>query len=59
MGKPGSDILEGNVRFVGNWEECRGVQAVENDTNIITNPYTGKYCTGYIPIDAVSYIVCK
>ncbi|XP_060604940.1 nose resistant to fluoxetine protein 6-like isoform X2 [Ruditapes philippinarum] len=58
-GKPGSDILEGNFRFVGNWEECRGVHAVENDTNMITNPYTGKYCTGYIPIDAAQRVYAQ
>ena len=58
MGKPGSDILDGNFRFAGNWKECREVKAVDNDTNMITYPYTGKYCTGYVLIDAVCYILC-
>ncbi|XP_053380930.1 nose resistant to fluoxetine protein 6-like isoform X2 [Mercenaria mercenaria] len=52
MGKPGSDLLDGNIRWIGNWEECRGVVATEYYDNYTTvlHPYKGKYCTGYIPI---------
>lgn len=46
MGKPESDLLDGNVRWVGNWEECRAVQASVNSTDgsEIIHPYSGKYC---------------
>lgn len=52
MGKPGSGLLDGQVHWVGNWEECLEVQAsffVDNSTGII-HPYKGKYCRGYIPV---------
>ncbi|XP_045202111.2 nose resistant to fluoxetine protein 6-like [Mercenaria mercenaria] len=58
MGKPESDLLDFHTKWVGNWEECLSVQAIEY-VNPVTKtgpsyPYTGKYCIASFPLGSAA-----
>lgn len=60
MGKPGSDLLDFKLRWVGSWEECLAIQAIEykdpvNKTEP-SHPYTGKFCFASIPLVPASQL---
>lgn len=44
FGKPESGILQGNVKWIGDYEECIEVRAWNHNSSTIGN-YRGKYCT--------------
>lgn len=54
MGKPGSDLMDFHFIWVGNWEECRAVQATvyEDPVNKTgpSHPFKGKSCTASLPL---------
>lgn len=53
-GKPSSDLLDFNLRWIGNYEECTAIEAVVYEDTINktgpSNPFDGKYCLTYFPI---------
>ena len=45
FGKPGSGVLEGDLKWLGSYDECFAVQARVNVSGSMMSPYEGKYCT--------------
>ncbi|XP_053380235.1 nose resistant to fluoxetine protein 6-like [Mercenaria mercenaria] len=58
MGKPDSDLLDFHTKWVGNWEECLAVQAIEYENPVNKTgpsyPYTGKYCIASFPLGSAA-----
>ena len=50
VGKPGSGILGGNLRWLGSFDECVDVRAAINQTGKITYPWKGQYCTAHFEL---------
>ena len=48
VGKPGSNLLNGQVNWVGSYEECLSAQAQVNRSGEIIHPFEGQYCTAYL-----------
>jgi hypothetical protein len=59
MGKPESGFAEGNLKWLGDYQECVGIKAVTDGKEL----FTGKYCkidlplTGILPAAAVNYFI--
>ncbi|XP_055947829.1 nose resistant to fluoxetine protein 6-like [Argiope bruennichi] len=48
-GKPESGILAGNIKWLGAYDECVGIQSVSQKNASVGN-FRGKYCTLQIPL---------
>ncbi|XP_055947834.1 nose resistant to fluoxetine protein 6-like [Argiope bruennichi] len=48
-GKPGSGILQGNVRWLGDYDECLDIRAPPKENTDVGN-FRGKYCSLQIPL---------
>ncbi|GBM34049.1 hypothetical protein AVEN_72612-1, partial [Araneus ventricosus] len=46
---PESGILEGNLKWLGQYDECVGVQAPSKE-NTSVGDFRGKYCTLQVPL---------
>ena len=44
MGKPASGFMDGNLKWLGSYDECFAVEATVNNSGVITAPFTGRYC---------------
>ena len=51
MGKPGSGVLDGNLKWLGSYDECFAVDATVNRSGIITSPFSGQYCSASFKVD--------
>ena len=45
MGKPPSGVLNGDVKWLGSYDECLAVEASVNISGEMTTPYKGQYCS--------------
>ena len=45
MGKPPSGVLNGDVKWLGSYDECLAVEASVNISGEMTSPYKGQYCS--------------
>ncbi|XP_055947832.1 nose resistant to fluoxetine protein 6-like [Argiope bruennichi] len=49
-GKPESGILAGNIKWLGTYDECVGIQSVPQKNASVGN-FRGKYCTLQVPLN--------
>ncbi|GBN32260.1 hypothetical protein AVEN_116021-1 [Araneus ventricosus] len=54
-GKPESGILVGNLKWLGQYDECVGVQAPSKE-NTSVGGFRGNYCTLQVPLKLLSVI---
>ena len=45
MGKPPSGLLNGDLKWLGSYDECFAVEASVNVSGEMTTPYKGQYCS--------------
>jgi len=50
IGKPESGVLQGNLKWLGAYDQCRSVKATEMNTttNMTESLFDGKYCTNFV-----------
>ena len=53
VGKPGSNLLNAQLTWVGSYEECLSVQAQVNRSGEIIYPYKGQYCIASLKTNKV------
>ncbi|GBM42507.1 hypothetical protein AVEN_189201-1, partial [Araneus ventricosus] len=56
-GKPETGILTGNIKWLGQYDECVDIQAPSKD-NTGVEGFRGKYCTLQVPLKLGPVVSC-
>ena len=57
IGKPPSGLLDGNFKWLGNFDECIAITAMVNDSGAMSFPYEGRYCLSSFKIKQLPPVV--
>ena len=57
IGKPPSGLLDGNFKWLGNFDECIAIKAMVNNSGAISFPYEGRYCLSSFKIKQLPPVV--
>ena len=58
MGKPPSGLMNGNLKWIGNFDECIAIKAMVNNSGEISFPYGGRYCVSSFELKQLPAVVC-
>ena len=56
MGKPHSGLMNGHLIWLGSFDECVAIKAVVNNSNELSYPYKGQYCTATFGKEQVCFL---
>ena len=56
FGKPESGIFEGNLKWLGSYDECVTTVAAVNKSGTIIYPWMGQYCTTQFSLDKLAKV---
>ena len=59
MGKPHTGLLEGDLTWLGSYDECVATEAAVNISGEITHPYRGRYCTSSFTFEGQKQVYHK
>ena len=52
FGKPGANLMNGEVKWLGSYDECMAVKPVRTDkSGVTTQPFSPKFCRMSAPVE--------